>query len=171
MITREHRGVFPKTVDELIKLPGVGKNTAGAIMAYAYNQPAVFVETNIRAVYIHNFFADQYDIADTSILPILERTLDKQNPREFYWALMDLGTYIKSSVGNTSRGSKHYTKQSKFEGSLRQIRGQVLRLLSNKPSTLRQLAKAIADTRLVDVLDELEKEKLISKHAQAYHLG
>ena len=52
-------GAFPDDEAGLLKLPGVGKNTAGAILAYAYNQPGLFIETNIRAVYIHHFFAPQ----------------------------------------------------------------------------------------------------------------
>ncbi|MCA9327351.1 A/G-specific adenine glycosylase, partial [Candidatus Saccharibacteria bacterium] len=43
-------GDFPLDEAGLVTLPGVGKNTAGAIMAYAYNQPAIYVETNVRAV-------------------------------------------------------------------------------------------------------------------------
>ena len=50
MIMAEFSGIFPTTYDELVKLPGVGPNTAGAIMTYAYNQPVVFIETNVRTV-------------------------------------------------------------------------------------------------------------------------
>ncbi|HET9174252.1 MAG TPA: hypothetical protein VFN56_03145, partial [Candidatus Saccharimonadales bacterium] len=39
---------FPRSLPELVALPGIGANTAGAILAYAFNEPAVFVETNIR---------------------------------------------------------------------------------------------------------------------------
>ena len=93
-VTDQCNGVFPQTSAELQKLPGVGKNTAGAIMAYAFNLPVVFIETNIRTVYIHHFFADQGGVTDAAIYEVLEATVDQNNPREFYWALMDYGSHL-----------------------------------------------------------------------------
>ena len=55
MIVDEFGGEFPKDQKDMQRLPGVGKNTAGAIAAYSFNQPSVFVETNIRTVFIHHF--------------------------------------------------------------------------------------------------------------------
>lgn len=170
-VVAELGGSFPKTVEQLELLPGVGKNTAGAIMAYAYNIPAVFIETNIRTVYIHYFFADQAGVSDKQILPIIEASIDAQNPREFYWALMDLGTHIKKSVGNVARVSKHYTRQSHFDGSIRQVRGKVLKQLGVKSQSLSELMDSIADERLVQVLDDLQNEKLISVSGKKYQLG
>ena len=112
---------FPSTARELTSLPGIGVNTAGAIMAYAFDLPAIFIETNIRTVYIHHFFKNSDTITDREILSLVEQTIDSEHPREFYWALMDYGTYLKSLVGNLNRASKYYTKQSKFEGSRRQL--------------------------------------------------
>ena len=88
-------GEFPHDEAGLLALPGVGKNTAGAIRAYAYNQPAVFIETNVRAVYIHHFFADSDTVDDKDIRELLEETVDREYPRDFYWALMDYGTRLK----------------------------------------------------------------------------
>ena len=156
-------GVFPATPDELVKLPGVGANTAGAIAAYAYNQPVVFVETNIRTVYIHHFFADRSGIADKEILALVEQTVDREQPREFYWALMDYGSHLKATVGNLNNASKHYAKQSAFHGSRRQLRGQVLRVLSAKALPLGKLQALITDDRLEAVLLELVRESLVRK--------
>jgi A/G-specific adenine glycosylase len=163
-------GTFPRTQVELIKLPGVGANTAGAILAYAYNQPVVFVETNVRTVYIHHFFADRADVTDKEILAPLEQTLDHENPREFYWALMDYGSHLKATVGNLNRASKHYTKQSQFHGSRRQVRGQVIRLLGVRDYDLPGLTEAVADERLQAILDELVIEQLITFQKEKYHL-
>jgi len=159
-------GHFPDTAAELVQLPGIGPNTAGAILAYAYNQPAVFVETNVRTVYIHHFCGDREGIGDTEIARLVEQTLDREQPREFYWALMDYGSHLKATVGNLNKASKHYTKQSKFHGSRRQVRGQVIRLLGAKHHSLAELQAAIADGRLAAVLHELEQEGLVrqSKH-------
>ncbi|HSX06324.1 MAG TPA: A/G-specific adenine glycosylase [Candidatus Saccharimonadia bacterium] len=161
---------FPETVPELVKLPGIGTNTAGAIAAYAYNSPVLFVETNIRTVYLHHFFADRTDVADKEILELLTQTLAHENPREFYWALMDYGTHLKATVGNLNKASKHYTKQSRFTGSHRQIRGQVIKLLGSDARTVTSLKDLIPDERLETVLDELMSEGMIRRNGSQYHL-
>lgn len=163
-------GRFPDTFPGLVQLPGIGANTAGAILAYAYNQPALFVETNVRTVYIHHFFADESDISDKTILSLLEQTLDREHPREFYWALMDYGSHLKASVGNLSKASKHYAKQSQFSGSRRQVRGQIIRLLSRGGHTLDQLHAAVVDDRLEDVLQGLVAEGLVRLGGDSYSL-
>lgn len=169
-VTQDFNGTFPQTISELITLPGVGKNTAGAIVAYAFNQPAVFVETNVRTVYIHHFFSDHSDVPDAAILELVAQTLDQENPREFYWALMDYGSHLKRTVGNLNRYSKTYAKQSKFEGSRRQIRGQVLKLLAAQSYTFDQLTEQLQDERLEAVLGDLVSEGLITKTAGTYSL-
>ena len=163
-------GAFPHTVADLMRLPGVGANTAGAIAAYVFNQPAVFVETNIRSVYMYHFTRDDHIVSDDFIRDAVARTLDSEHPREFYWALMDYGTYLKTKVRNNQQ-SKHYVKQSAFHGSKRQVRGQVLRLLSAQAYTSKQLAAAIPDERLPVVLTDLKHEGLIMQKKGTYHLA
>lgn len=111
--------------------PGIGPYTAAAIIAFAFNQPAVVIETNIRTVFIYHFFGDKEDVHDKEILSLIKETVDTANPREWYYALMDYGVYLKKLHPNPNRKSKHYTKQSKFEGSDRQLRGELLRILLN----------------------------------------
>ncbi|TAH36692.1 A/G-specific adenine glycosylase [Candidatus Saccharibacteria bacterium] len=161
---------FPDTFEGLVKLPGIGKNTAGAILAYAFNQPSLFIETNVRTVYIYHFFADRQEVSDKEILGLLERTIDHEHPRDFYWALMDYGTHLKSSVGNLNRISKHYAKQSVFHGSRRQVRGQALRYLGESTKTFSELAQLIPDERLTGVLEELVAEQLITQKHKRYSL-
>ena len=170
-IMTDFNGKLPRTVEGLMQLPGVGKNTAGAILAYACNEPVVFIETNIRTVFIHHFFADKSKTSDTELLPLIAQTLDKDNPCQWYWALMDYGTYLKNTVGNVAQRSKHYTKQSAFQGSLRQIRGQVLRLLVDRAYSAKELKAEIVDARLQTVLQDLQTEKLITHSHGVYHLG
>lgn len=151
---------------------GIGYNTAAAIMTYAYNQPLAFIETNIRTVYIHHFFANSLDpISDMDILESVERTLVRDNPREFMWALMDYGSHLKSTTGNMARHSKHYTRQAVFEGSRRQMRGRVLRLLATGPKTPRELSIDIAEPFLKDILVSLTKDGLISLEERCYVLS
>ena len=161
---------FPDSLAELVQLPGVGKNTAGAILAYAYNQPTVFIETNIRTIMIYHFFADAENVADSSIADCVTQTLDHENPREYYWALMDYGSYLKAIHGNASWRSKHFVKQTAFTGSKRQIRGAVIRALTNGPQTFTELSESITDDRLLAVLADLIAESLIQESDNLYHL-
>ena len=128
-----HGGRIPSTIEALKALPGVGAATAGAVCAFAFNKPAVFVETNIRTVFIHHFFQDREGVKDSEILPRVAQTLDAKRPRRWYYALMDYGVALKERHVNPSRRSAHYTKQSPFEGSLRQVRGMILRALVKQP--------------------------------------
>ncbi len=161
--------VAPNTAEELIKLPGVGENTAGALVAYVYNQPSVFVETNIRTAYIYHFTRDGQIVSDNFIRDLVSQTLDHEHPREWYWALMDYGAWLKTQVRNVSQ-SKTYTKQSAFHGSKRQVRGVIVRLLSAGPMTKKALEKNVVDTRLEAVLDELVSEGLVRHKANTYSL-
>jgi A/G-specific adenine glycosylase len=154
-------GHFPTTESELLVCKGIGVNTARAILCYTFNQPHVFVETNIRTVYIHHYFADSTSVPDSALLPIIERTIDESRPREFYWALMDYGTYLKQNIGNVSRSSITYKKQSTFNGSKRKVRGEVIALLTAGDASIGQLKKRITDERLQTVLEELLREGLI----------
>ncbi len=125
-VLAEFGGVLPSDVETLQTFSGIGPGTAGAIVAYAYNQPVVFIETNIRRVFLHHYFGDREGVADAEILPFIAEAVDREHPREWYWALMDYGTFLKTQVVNPNRRSKHYTRQSKFEGSNRQLRGLIL---------------------------------------------
>jgi A/G-specific adenine glycosylase len=171
VVHAQHAGALPRTLPELIALPGIGPNTAGAIMTYAYNEPVVFVETNIRTVFIHHFFADQDGVSDKALLPLIEAAIPTDEARAWYWAIMDYGTYLKQSVGNVSRASSAYSKQSAFHGSRRQIRGQVLKLLTTRPHTLAELQAANSDERLPGVLTDLQTEGFILYHAGTYTLA
>jgi A/G-specific adenine glycosylase len=128
-VINEYKGVLPSDVDILITFPGIGFATASSIMAFAFNMPVIFIETNIRRVFIHFFFSDEVTVSDTELLPIIKKALYHENPCLWYWALMDLGASLKKTIPNPNRRSVHYTKQSPFEGSDRKIRGSILRLL------------------------------------------
>lgn len=171
-IENEHRGSLPVREEELRKLPGVGNNTAGAIMAYAFNEPTVFIETNIRTAYIFHFFHGKEGVGDVELLPHIAATVDKENPREWYWALMDYGSYIKRTEGNYSKASKHHAKQSRFEGSKRQVRGKILKELIARPGqTSKSLSKNIIDDRLPAVLYDLIAEGLVKNENNCFYLA
>lgn len=164
IVTRQYNSQLPQTLEELIKLPGIGKATAAAILTYVFNQSVAFIETNIRSVFIHFFFNDYEDVHDKDVLPLIEKTLDRKNPRDWYWALMDYGSMLKKKYGNASRQSAHYTKQSALNGSNRQIRGLILKALLNQPIKNPQ---ALAETinrpteKVIFNLIQLQKEGFI----------
>jgi A/G-specific adenine glycosylase len=168
---QQSNGEVPHTEYELIAFPGVGKNTAAAVLAYAYNKQVVFVETNIRTVIIHHFFTGKSNITEAEILAVVQAVVPSKNYREWYWALMDYGAYLKQTNGHKNRQAKNYTKQSTFHGSNRQLRGRVLQSLAEKPMTMEALQKRLLDERLVNVCKALESEGLIHRSGQHYHLG
>jgi A/G-specific adenine glycosylase len=161
----KYNGLVPNTTQELVALPGVGKNTAGAIRAYVFNEPVLFIETNIRTVYLHEFFKEsKVLVTDAQLLAIVEQTLDKNNPREWYYALMDYGTYIKKQYGSSLQKAASHKKQSVFHGSKRQVRGRVLAMLTEYTRISKQdLHAKVLDGRLNEVLADLQDEGLIVK--------
>lgn len=131
IVMKKYKGKLPNTTEELIALPHVGLNTAGSIAAFAFNKPTIFIETNIRSVFISFFFPNKSDVHDDEIRELVEKTLDKKNPREWYYALMDYGVLLKATFGNPNKKSRHYNKQSTFKGSNRELRGAILRELNS----------------------------------------
>ncbi len=141
---------------ELQKFKGIGLNTAASICAFAYNMPVVFIETNIRTVFLKHFFPYEKNVSDKDILQLVKKTLPKKHFREWYWALMDYGSYVKRTQGNLNRTqSVNYAKQSKFKGSHRQLRGKILRDLLHGKNISRK------NTQHISVLGELEREGFI----------
>lgn len=170
-VVTDFNGILPDDPAILETFPGIGKGTAGSICAFAFNRPTIFIETNIRTVFIHSFFYNQDKIHDKELLPLIADALDHENPREWYYALMDYGVYLKKLCINPSRKSKHHTKQSKFEGSDRQIRGKIIKLLTEHVSLdnnqLLQLVQK-EKQRVVRILGELQCEQLIAYKDDCY---
>lgn len=171
MIVSEYGGTWPREYDELKKLPGIGPYTAGAVMAFAFNRAAPIIETNIRTAYLHHFFVSKTDVSESDLMKLIEKTLDHDNPREWYYALMDYGSHLKKTVGNLNKQAKSYQKQSAFKGSDREIRGAIIRALAEKGRTLQSLQKlGFKKERLVAQLTSLEKESMIKKDNRFYRL-
>jgi A/G-specific adenine glycosylase len=133
IVIDRYDGRLPRTSEALKSLPGVGAATAGAVCAFAFDKPVVFIETNIRSVFIHFFFRNRKDVKDSEILPLVKQTLDAKRPRDWYYALMDYGAMLKEKQPNPGRRSAHYARQSPFEGSVRQVRGMILRAVVKQP--------------------------------------
>jgi A/G-specific adenine glycosylase len=175
IVVKDYGGKLPADREKLELLPGIGHGTSGSLMAFVFNEPVVFIETNIRRVFIHHFFPNRRKVEDAKIEPLIKRTLpfpkgadrlasgvilakarihadksgsvdpllrggdakDRQQAREWYWALMDYGTMLgeKSRAEprtNPNLQSRHYVRQSKFAGSDRELRGAILRTCLQK---------------------------------------
>ncbi len=172
IISTTYKGIVPNDPEILDAMPGIGPATAKSIIVYIYNKPELFIETNVRRVFIHHFFEDKTDIPDTDIVPILEKALDTQNPREWYYSVMDYGTYLGKTVQNPNRKSKHYAKQSKFEGSNRQIRGAILKQLVHGGMNREVLLSSLGfeEEKVYTVLRELQSEGFINEKMGKYSI-
>jgi len=160
-VMKHFAGVLPTDGAALQSLSGIGPYTAAAIQAFAFNKPAVVIETNIRTVFIHCFFDDAQNVHDAEIRLLVEQVMDRSNPRAWYSALMDFGAMLKKQVPNPSRHSAHYAKQSPFEGSDRQIRGRILKEVLAHPELTRQdLLTAVGEPTLpaAALIDQLIAE-------------
>lgn len=134
-------GVFPEGVRELCALPGIGPATAQGIRSFAFDLPGVYLETNVRTVFIHHHFPDVPAVPDRELIPLIEAACpgpeapfavpadEEDTPRAWYYALLDYGAHLKKTIPNPSRRSSSYTRQSKFEGSRRQKRAEIVRML------------------------------------------
>ena len=170
-VVDEHRGALPREPDKLLALPGIGTYTAGAVMAFAFNEPVVFMDTNIRRVYIHEFFHDRENVRDEELFPLVERTLDASDPRKWYNALMDYGAMLKKEHANPNRKSAHYVRQSPFENSNRQVRGRIVKVLvANAPLSVARIVKqtGMDAERVKENLTQLVKEGFIKKNGRNY---
>lgn len=168
-------GNLPPDYATLRALPGVGDYTAKAVLAFAYNQPVVLIETNVRTVFLHHYFPDNEGVSDAQLLPHMARTLPRTRAREWYAALMDYGSYLKTRYPNPSRRSREHTVQSRFAGSDRQLRGRIIALCVGHPAgvTLRRCYKEIAsatEERLGTQLERLCLEGLLVRRGRRYIL-
>ena len=172
-VVRVHNGRLPFENETLITLPGVGKYTAAAIRVFAFEQPDVLIETNIRTVIIHQFFPQNEKVKDSELLPIIKMTLDIDSPRRWYYALMDYGAMLKKR-DNAARRSSHYRRQSAFAGSRRQARSILLRTLidtgiTRKSDLVRQIHEW--NTRFDDALQTLCRDGLVQSDGDSVRIA
>lgn len=180
-IVDKHNGIIPHKYSDLITLKGIGEGTAMAIITYTYNQKNIFVETNIRSVFLlfyQNYFKKKLTkIDDTEIKILVNYYCDNNNPRQWYYAMMDFGTFLKKKFKDKHiQKSKHFTKQSKFENSLRQLRGKIITfILSHHSShiTTNTLKDQFQDTQLYNALHSLIKDNLLffNSNTDSYYIS
>lgn len=167
---REIVGAYKGNFREALRggLPGVGPYTRPAVEAFAFNEPGVLIETNIRTVFMHHVFPKTKIVSDRALSAMVERAAEKQDPRTWNWALMDYGAYLKQSGVRTNARSAHYTKQPAFKGSLREVRGAILRELhaGRSPETL-----PFGKQKISRALAGLARDGLITKKKGAWRIA
>lgn len=185
---------FTREPRELEKLPGIGPYTARALACFAFGSKEAFLDTNIRRVYLHFFFpstlrqpADRSGqvpqrISDKEILPIAQKAIDKlpksTSAREWHYALFDYGAIVLKDKSVNKR-SRHYHKQSKFEGSFRSFRTKAVRFILANPQNKvsRRALHAFLQKELKnsvytpeEILASILKDNLIKKSKTHYSL-
>jgi len=173
IVLERFNGRLPRERPELEALPGIGKATAGSLRAFIWDEPEIFIETNIRRVFIHFFFPRRsgriMKVTDRAIERYIKSTLPQKNIREWYWALMDYGAMLGARRGNganPNRRSASYKKQSKFKGSDRELRGKILRLfLKKKNISFKNLLKEVksSSTSVKRTIAALNKEGFLTR--------
>ena len=160
----EYGGVMPPDAGALQQLPGIGKATAAGILAFAFDIPSVYVETNVRAVIIHHFFPEEAEVTDKQIAALVERFCPDEDVRGWYYALLDYGAYLKKNFSNPSRRSKAYTRQSAFEGSRRQKRSWIVREVLACPEgvSVESLSMKLSETEMRAGRSEVGRELMES---------
>jgi A/G-specific adenine glycosylase len=138
LVAERFGGELPLDEGELRSLPGVGPATAAGVLVFAFDRPAVYLETNVRAVFLHELFADRECVSDSEISPLVSAALTAAfalgiRPRQWYCSLLDYGAHLKRTMPNPSRRSAHHASQSRFEGSRRQKRARLLRAVMARP--------------------------------------
>jgi A/G-specific adenine glycosylase len=172
-VERDFAGVLPDGEGELEKLPMIGPATAAAVRAFAHEIPTAYLETNMRRVYIHFFFEGRTDVRDAELLPLAKAALDPREPRQWQYALMDYGVFLKNVLPNPNRRSRHHTVQSSFEGSDRQIRGEILQFLArHEASPVENIFRGLAyeKTRIARSLKKLEADGMLVKESTVYRI-
>lgn len=165
ILAEEYDDTVPASEEALRKLPGIGVYTARAVLAFAFNIPSVFLETNIRTVFIRHFFSGEEPVGDGELENIGTALLDREQPRQWYTALMDYGAWLKVHEHNFGKRAKAYRAQPPFKGSERELRGAILkRLLGTSPLTVAELSYQLASDveRVFLCAEKLEKEGFVS---------
>ena len=96
-IVSEYGGIFPSDYEEILKLPGIGSYTAGAVASFAFNQAKPAVDGNVLRV-ISRILMMYDDISKVSVRKKVEemllRIIPKENPGDFNQALIELGAIV-----------------------------------------------------------------------------
>lgn len=107
VIMEEYGGSMPEEYEELLKLPGIGSYTAGAVASIAFGERVPAVDGNVLRV-VSRLCMDSRDIASTQVKKSIERDLkeamSKERPGDFNQAMMELGAMVCIPNGSAKCG-------------------------------------------------------------------
>ena len=146
-VVDKHGGELPADDHELLTLPGIGPYTAQAILIFAFDQHLAAIDTNIRRVILHEL---DLPVSTTpkEIETIARRLVPRGGAREWHYALMD---YSALALPRRLEKIPPASKQSPFAGSLRQIRGEIIRRLTTATSVHLSTVSRALNRNLADV--------------------
>ena len=190
MIIEKYKGKFPTNEKELLSLPGIGQYTSRAVLCFAFDQQVAVVDTNVRKVILTQFKNElgimNYElgennkinnsllsiqdalktnkITDKDIEVIAQLLLPKGKAYEWNQAMMDYAAAM------LKKEKIPIPKQTKFHGSRRYYRGQILKILLQKKSVsigdvgplIKKEFTSSEKEWLLNLLEELQKEGFIS---------
>ncbi len=156
------RGGFPQEVKDLRELKGIGPYASRSILIFAFNKDLAAVDTNIRRVLIASGFANE-SMTHKEVQAVADALLLRGRSSDWHNALMDYGSEVLTA--NTT-GIAPKSRQPKFKQSTRQVRGIIVRVLTqNNSMSLRQLLSQLDfecnERDIQPILDQMVAEKLI----------
>lgn len=165
---------LPEEECMLLALPGIGPVTAAGVRAFAFGKHGVYLDTNVRAVFLHELLADRDGVSDSVVRPLVAMAAAEAEAagigaREWNYALLDYGAHLKRTVPNPSRRSAHHGRQSPFEGSRRQRRARLLRAVMAFPGAgAHELSSelGLAPDEAEDLLQELGREGFLARDGE-----
>jgi A/G-specific adenine glycosylase len=191
---------FPESQEELMKLPGIGRYTSAAILAFAFNKDIPVVDVNIERVLsrvwkkmtTHDqvIAMDEVELLDAAILPIGQSSkwhqalmdhgsqiCTKRNPKCAECPVLDHCSSGKYFIRNPelAKPIKAKSKEALYHGEPRRIwRGRTLKVIvENGPITKAAIVKSVkagSDVPVDIILDALVGEGLVAKHRNSYSL-
>ena len=97
IVAEKFRGEFPKAMDDILALPGVGQSTAAAISAFAFGERQAILDGNVKRVFARQFgvagFPGEKKI-ETKLWSVANEALPKKNIESYTQGLMDLGATV-----------------------------------------------------------------------------
>lgn len=170
ILVEEYNGKMPEDINTLQSFPGIGKYTSYAILIFAFGKRLATVDTNIRKVLLHEFNLSA-DISDKEIQTLAEIVLPQTKIKEWHYALMDYAKTLPKEI-HIKYQTKY--KQSKFEGSIRQIRGEIIRQLTkNKFVTINEISINLKRTEndIKKAIETLQYENIITLKKNKIYLN
>jgi A/G-specific adenine glycosylase len=179
VIVREHGGRVPPDPGALAWLPGVGPYTAAAVASLGHGVPVAAIDTNVRRVVARARLGSD-GASPGEVREAATRWLDRRDPGAWNQALMDLGRTVCRPVPRCDacplagpcrfrreggRPGSPRRRQSRFEGSFRQLRGALVRELRGRsPMSLASLARETGGTldRVAQAVVALSEDGLVA---------